>query len=611
MDPLCQSTRDRLAFQAGTDCTPEREVRLHLEDCAECRAWQFGLERRVAALRDLSPLAAPEALDGLVVSALHAGARQERALRHLGALERRLAPAALDERAEERLASLRAEDGALLDAPRSPAVLERLVSEDLQDLPRAIVRRLTSKLSRKPAPAELEGRVQRELAKTGTILRFRPIAAAAAAVLLGVFGWTQFSPQGTTDVDDSGGPGPVASERFDVHHIDTLADYADGQHDPFAQRLADELSNSRLSIAELGLVGGNTFADQSGDDPAGDDPEGDAPDAPDAPSGGGGGSPGSGSATQPGAATQPAAAVLLRVAPVSRELLGRMADVHGAPVYLKRLVMLHDPEMPNADLVYEEHLWRDGSGAFSVEPGAVLTPQMNATEEATFGLLQGARQGFVERHRDFRIHDLPLFQQNYTVTDMRQTVQLAGVYCQVIEVHRRDNAVVFWRLAVDPKTGRVLLEERIDVLGKLRARIEVLEVSERPSLNRTVLDGGPSSWTPVSSATLATMQIHVPGFIPDGYLPVETATLQDVTGRAWLRQLYTDGVSEFFFLHALSNSTGPIVSARAKTTTRDVLNSLSLGGMRVLDGEVSGVRVIAVGMLPEFQILQAIDSAIQ
>lgn len=635
MDPICSSLRERLALEGGRVAASEGEVRAHLEACAGCAEWLRLHERQVDALRGLHrpaapdelearvaaalrpdarelraleslsrlrPLSAPSSLTGSVVAALHAGSRQERSLRHLSALDRLDAPASLDQHAEE----LAEDESAALTRPLTPAVLERLVSEDLADLPRALTRRFTSKLTRFSAPAQLEQRVRLELARTrrpgrGRIFGLPPLAAvAAASLLLGVLGWTQFGADRAAD------RGPeVAALELEVRRLDAGTVYSDSRVDPLTRRLADELSNSRLSLADS-LRAPEVVLGSPDDPDAPQDPTdpGATPTPPTAPQPGNGTGAGAGTG---GTASQPTSPLIQRAVPVSRDLLALMESAHLLPIRMQRLVELRDPSNPGLDLVYQEELLRDGLGNFAVLPGAVLQPTMTPAESATFGLLQGARQGYVERHRDFRVRDLLLFRHNYSIIDLRQMTPVAGVPCVWIEVHGRYDTAVSWRLAVDHKTGVILSEERVDQNGALLARIEAAVVDYQPDLGNAVLDGGPSAWLPVSGAALSGLRLHVPTVLPTGYQLFETATMRDALGRDWVRQLFSDGVGELFFLHEATS----ILSPQTKlSSTGSVLNSFTIAGATVLDGEVRGVRVIVVGLLPELDLLQAIDSAL-
>jgi hypothetical protein len=141
------------------------------------------MARAARALGALERRRAPLELDGSVVAALEAGARQDRATRVLSSLGRLAGP----ELAELLL-------GASGSAPaaarlRAPPVLEQLVAEELQDPAAARARRYVASLPRLVPPEELAQRLT-----TGAPLKKGPRALsrshawsrralAAAAVL--------------------------------------------------------------------------------------------------------------------------------------------------------------------------------------------------------------------------------------------------------------------------------------------------------------------------------------------------------------------------------------------------------------------------------------------
>jgi negative regulator of sigma E activity len=206
------------------------------------------------------------------------------------------------------------------------------------------------------------------------------------------------------------------------------------------------------------------------------------------------------------------------------------------------------------------------------------------------------------------VRDQQLFQRNYSIVDLRQTSAVAGVPCVWLEVQSRYSTAFTWRLAVDSKSGLILSEERVDQNGALLARIEVVVIDFNPDLSTAVLDGGPSAWQPVPGPALAGLDVPVPTMLPLGYQLFETARTRDELGRDWVRQLYSDGVGELFFLHEIKQSPG--LQNLAARNGDGVLNVFSIGGATVLDGEARGVRLIVLGMLPEQDLLQLIGSAL-
>ncbi|MBK7642731.1 MAG: hypothetical protein IPJ19_06710 [Planctomycetes bacterium] len=139
------------------------------------------------ALALLARRAAPHELDGLVVASTQAGHRQDRVLAHLRTSMRHEAPAQLGEQ-------LGIGSGQILgDALRvtAPAVLDRLVDEELRDPDHALIRRYTSRLERLGPPASLRERVDALLASPrrshgrGLVLGFTAFLVLVAAM----WGW--------------------------------------------------------------------------------------------------------------------------------------------------------------------------------------------------------------------------------------------------------------------------------------------------------------------------------------------------------------------------------------------------------------------------------------
>lgn len=192
MSPSC---RDFLA--AMLEIAPARPaaggaLARHLEGCEECRA---ALERGLRLRRGIATLPglrAPEALDGMVVAATQAGKRQERAIAHLRAALHHDAPARLEER-------VRAGGDLLGEVERlsAPAVLERLVQEELRDPQHALTRRYVARLQRLGPPATLRERVHARLSlPRRSRLRGVLLAGAALSVLVAaMWGWWRIGQQ--------------------------------------------------------------------------------------------------------------------------------------------------------------------------------------------------------------------------------------------------------------------------------------------------------------------------------------------------------------------------------------------------------------------------------
>lgn len=178
----CTAVRDALLEHRGRPEPDDRDLAAHLDGCSECTAFAGRTVSLVALVSTLPRRAAPSELAGLVVAATQAGHRQERAVAAFSALSRLPAPAALE--------VIALDDARLDDAPigaKAPAVLDRLVDEDLRDPAAAISRRFAGRLDRRRAPGVLRAR----LAGSSWTLRaprgFRlalPLAASLALLVL-------------------------------------------------------------------------------------------------------------------------------------------------------------------------------------------------------------------------------------------------------------------------------------------------------------------------------------------------------------------------------------------------------------------------------------------
>ncbi len=160
----CESVRFAL-IQRADGSHDDAALDAHVVGCAACRRELARAELRAQLVRSLERRPAPAALDGVVVAALQAGARQARAARAVHDLPILAAPEDLARRIPGLVA---------------PAVLDRLVGEDLADPSKALARRYAGRLERLRAPADLEERLGRNAR------RARPALGTGILVLAGV-----------------------------------------------------------------------------------------------------------------------------------------------------------------------------------------------------------------------------------------------------------------------------------------------------------------------------------------------------------------------------------------------------------------------------------------
>ncbi|MEM6674050.1 MAG: hypothetical protein AAF726_14490 [Planctomycetota bacterium] len=173
------------------------------------------------ALGTLPRLAAPPALEGLVVASFEAGHRQERAARLVASLGLRGAPRDLDDCIEDLVGG---RGGAETDGASVPSVLDRLVAERIDDPQRGMVRSMMGRLARIPAPSNLDTRVLAgEETKVDAaqgrraMLRIASAAVLTSALVLGI-------RLVGGDAQNQAPPDVEAGPRFAVVRIDSLDD---------------------------------------------------------------------------------------------------------------------------------------------------------------------------------------------------------------------------------------------------------------------------------------------------------------------------------------------------------------------------------------------------
>lgn len=212
--------------------------RSHARSCADCRAWVRSTSAQMELLRGLRRRSAPDALAEHLEREL-AGDRTQRLARALGGLARLAAPAELGERVRSALALPLAQEERgqknaqvlhALDVQQAPAVLDRLVDEELraQELHRS--ERFAGDLERLSAPVALERRVRFGVRRRALVRLFvGPVATLAAA---GLIVW----------LVARGGEEPRREYSFRVVHASDLVGL-----DPLARSLAGDLASAGSS----------------------------------------------------------------------------------------------------------------------------------------------------------------------------------------------------------------------------------------------------------------------------------------------------------------------------------------------------------------------------
>jgi len=204
----CEALRSAL-IQRAEGPRVDAVLDAHLAGCAACRRTLARAEQSVAIVRQLTRAVAPGELDGAVVAALQAGARQARAIRAVETLTPYPAPEDLARR---------------IGVPGAPAVLERLVGEDLADSAKALASRYARRLERLRAPEDLERRLGTATPRRNPRVLPFVLVAAGLVLVVGTLVLTQVleAPRGLAPTP-RGGPVIVVERVDSVRSLDPVA----------------------------------------------------------------------------------------------------------------------------------------------------------------------------------------------------------------------------------------------------------------------------------------------------------------------------------------------------------------------------------------------------
>lgn len=217
--PACPAFRDRLVAVAGGEAC-ERALDAHLAECRGCREFLARVRHQVNAFARLPRRTPPRALDGFVVAALQAGARQDRAVRALEVLAPETMPVEGERAVWERARAAALRDvpfGTGRDGAKAPSALDGLVEAELLGRGAEVGTRMSRILARAHAPRALEARVEHvyEVSRRRRARDERRLLLAGAAVLLVALtvAVTLFAARPRAVL--AKGDGPVAHVRHD------------------------------------------------------------------------------------------------------------------------------------------------------------------------------------------------------------------------------------------------------------------------------------------------------------------------------------------------------------------------------------------------------------
>lgn len=268
---------------------------------------------------------------------------------------------------------------------------------------------------------------------------------------------------------------------------------------------------------------------------------------------------------------------------------------------------------PPRFLAYREKIVTDGKGRFSLEPLEAITPV--APDWNSFQLLQRVREDYVFRYRDFAIRDAELFRANYVLRDLGVSSEIAGRAASSYRVERKQGAGTY-EIAVDDQTGLVLRYRQLDGEGRELSSMVYETYDAAPDLTRF------RPYTAVAPpyeldetwdlAVQIRQEVHTPRLLPEGYALRRAVTLQDGVGQNWLRLTYTDGVESLFYLSQISNpfrAAGAPTPLGPDTLAPSEVMVFRMGAALAAQGAFQGREFVAVGKVPEPELLDMIESA--
>ena len=293
----------------------------------------------------------------------------------------------------------------------------------------------------------------------------------------------------------------------------------------------------------------------------------------------------------------------------------RMLEVPHAGV--RRIEVTDQSVDPPRFLAFRERVMTDGNGHYSLEPTEAITPV--APDWTQFSLLQRIREGYLFQHRDFAIRDLGLFQKNYVLIDLDRSIQVAGRDCARYRIEHRTPSPDSKRyeVAIDVTTGIVMRYEAFDAQGRALVAMEYEIYDETPDLSGFVPHEDISPPRELDWTWDLPVQIHqpvqTPRVLPEGFALRRAVTLKDGADRDWLRLTYTDGVESLFFLTRIDNPfalANPITPIAPDSVQVSAVAVFQMGSATAAQGTFDGREFIAVGKLPEAELLDMIESAL-
>jgi hypothetical protein len=283
---------------------------------------------------------------------------------------------------------------------------------------------------------------------------------------------------------------------------------------------------------------------------------------------------------------------------------------------VRRVEFFYDEGPNQRHLLLRERVSADGQGAFAIEALEVVEPALSSSQHALFLTLQSVRQGLNWRYRDFAIHDLPLFLQNYVTTDTGSTANVAGRACRVLSVERADQSGSIYTLCVDEPTGLLLDVREQSQEGVLVAQSTYESLDLAPDLSAVVWHQRANNEQVLpprgSLVSYLGFEARAPRLLPAGYRLLERASvLHPQDGGTWVKETFGDGVESLFFLHGGPIVAGSGIRSGSPEIQADLVEVASAAPWTVAQGNLRSERVIALGKIGEADLLSMLRSAME
>ncbi len=297
----------------------------------------------------------------------------------------------------------------------------------------------------------------------------------------------------------------------------------------------------------------------------------------------------------------------------SMRFLERMAEAPLKVAYSgkRRLVFDYAVDGQPEHMDYTEMVYSDGHGQFLITPGDVAAPPMTDAQRQVFMLLQSARDSFLYLHRDFRIREVALFEQNYSLDVLPDRTTVAGRSCVVMDVQSLAGGGSLYRVEVDPKTGLVM-RCRETVNGAAVATVEFMTFTLNPDLTGVELHGARFDVEPIVEQTAQAQlgfPVQWPRLLPHGYQLVRAARI-DAPGGPWVNATYGDGAEQVFYLFT-DQPTAPMLHGSSPMQPAHTVRVYQIGPWTAAEGVFGNKRCAVVGKVGETALLDMIQSAME